>query len=318
MTPIKEHAPITNIVAIDFETANEQRSSACAVAGVRFDLASGQKASRMYTLINPQDYFDPFNISIHGITPDMVQDAPLYPEAMRGFYALLDAGSLIVSHNSAFDMSVLRASYKDSAPDIPDIMFTCTYRLAKRILPASVSYTLPDVAAACGVEGLNHHNAESDAEICGKVFLSMLSHYSSIDEMLTAANLNIGTIQAGEYDGVHKLEREHTGIYNGPRAKGPLPAFTIGPDSPFYEKTVVFTGALMSMLRKDAENMIVQIGGKIGAGVTKKVDYLVTGYQDPHVLKGHEKSAKVMAAEKLLAAGHQIEVIPEEEFLKML
>ena len=317
MKLIKDHAAITNIVAIDFETANELRSSACAVAGVRFDLSTGQKTGRMYTLINPEDYFDPFNISIHGITPDMVKDAPLFPEAMKGFYALLDDGSLVVAHNAAFDMSVLRASYGDG-PEIPDLVFACTYRLASRILPSSVSYTLPDVAAACCVEGLNHHNAESDAEICGKVFLAMLSKYASIEEMLTAANLNLGTIQAGEYDGIHKLEREHTGVYYGARAHKPLPAFTVGPDSPFYGKTVVFTGALSSMLRQDAENIIQQIGGSIGKGVTKKVDYLITGYQAPNVLKGHEKSAKYLAAEKLLASGHRIEVVPEEEFLKML
>lgn len=319
MNPIKEHAPITNIVAIDLETANPYHSSACAVAGVRFDLASGEIAARTYSLINPKEYFDPFYIAIHGITPEMVQDAPLFPEAIRDVYALLDEGSLVVSHNVAFDISALRESYKDAPRDIPDIIFTCTYRLAKQICPGLVSYTLPNVAAAYGVTGLNHHHADSDAEICGKIFLAMLSNYGSIDEMLEAAKLNIGTIRAGEYDGVHRLDaREHTGFHFSERAGKPLPAFTVGPSSPFYEKTVVFTGALSSMPRKNAESIIQQIGGIVGKGVTKNADFLITGYQDPRALNGHEKSAKVMAAEKLLAAGHQIEVIPEEEFLKML
>ena len=270
-------------------------------------------------MINPKEYFDPFYIAIHGITPEMVQDAPLFPEAIRDVYALLDEGSLVVSHNVAFDISALRESYKDAPRDIPDIIFTCTYRLAKQICPGLVSYTLPNVAAAYGVTGLNHHHADSDAEICGKIFLAMLSNYGSIDEMLEAAKLNIGTIRAGEYDGVHRLDaREHTGFHFSERAGKPLPAFTVGPSSPFYEKTVVFTGALSSMPRKNAESIIQQIGGIVGKGVTKNADFLITGYQDPRALNGHEKSAKVMAAEKLLAAGHQIEVIPEEEFLKML
>ena len=82
--------------------------------------------------------------------------------------------------------------------------------------------------------------------------------------------------------------------------------------------TVVFTGALQSMNRSSAESIIREIGGSTASGVSSKVDYLVTGYQAPGVLKGHKKSAKVTAAEKLLAEGHRIEVIPEQDFLRLL
>ena len=255
---------------------------------------------------------------IHGITPEMVADAPLYPAAMAGVYDLIGPGTLLVAHNAAFDFSVLRHSYKNAPAAIPDLLFSCTYRLASRLLPASVSYTLPDVADALGISGLDHHNASSDAEICGRIFLAMLSNYPGVDEMMAAANLNYGTIFAGEYDGIHKLEREHTGVSYDSRLSLELPDFTVGPDSPFYGKTVVFTGTLASMLRSDAENIILQIGGHVASGVSKKTDFLVTGYQDPRVLKGHEKSIKVLAAEKLLSKGHRIEVIPEEDFLKLL
>ena len=112
MTPIKEHAPITNIVAIDLETANPYHSSACAVAGVRFDLATGQITNRMYTLINPQEYFDPFYIGIHEITPEMVKDAPNFAEIWPTIEPLL-SGSVLVAHGAGNDLKAVDAAIRE-------------------------------------------------------------------------------------------------------------------------------------------------------------------------------------------------------------
>lgn len=57
-------------VAIDFETANQHRSSACSVALVRFD-EHGEEQDRFSTLLQPHEsvaYFSPVNTSIHGIS----------------------------------------------------------------------------------------------------------------------------------------------------------------------------------------------------------------------------------------------------------
>ena len=55
-----------SILAIDFETANAARSSACAVAAVKMDL-SGNVIESYYSLINPHEEFDPFNIQCHSV-----------------------------------------------------------------------------------------------------------------------------------------------------------------------------------------------------------------------------------------------------------
>lgn len=306
----------TNIIGLDFETANAGRSSACAVSAIKYDL-SGVMINRYSTLINPYEDFDYFNIMIHGITPEMVSEAPDIREAMKKVFCLIDSNSLVVCHNAAFDMSVLRNSLLKNPIDIPDFSFTCTYRLASRVLPKKISYSLPDVAEMCGIKGLIHHDASSDADVCAKILLYLIKMFDGdIDRLHQTANIKYGHFQDGEYDGIHKNVRESLSPPHSSNRK--LPKFTVGESSPFFGKVVVFTGQLESMTRNEAIEIINKIGGIGSISLTKKTNILVTGYQNPSVLAGKEKSNKRLAAEKLLAEGREIEIIPEEEFIKLL
>ena len=60
--------------AIDVETANADRASICQVGIVH--VRDGAIHDRWQTLINPEDWFDPWNVSIHGITLDDVSNSP--------------------------------------------------------------------------------------------------------------------------------------------------------------------------------------------------------------------------------------------------
>ena len=313
---IGEHKPFTSIVGLDFETANANRSSACAVAAVRYDI-SGEKKKEYYTLINPHEEFDFFNIMIHGITPEMVKDSPDIHEAMKAIFDMLEPGTLIVCHNAAFDMSVLRASLAKNPLAIPDFTFTCTYRLSSRVLPKNISYTLPDVAEQCGIVDLEHHEALSDADVCARILFYLIGLFDGdIDRLHQTANIDYGYFRNGEYEGIHRATRESLGRKEA--EKHNLPSFTVGPESPFYGKVVAFTGKLESMTREEAISIINQIGGTGAETLTQKTNILVTGYQDPSKLRGKEKSSKRLAAEKMLNEGKDIEIIPEEQFYRML
>lgn len=305
-----------SVIGLDFETANASRSSACAVAAVKLDL-DGNMIDHYSTLINPHEPFDDFNIMIHGIRERMVLNSPDIGEAMENVFKLFDPDSLIVCHNAAFDMSVLRNALEKNPIDIPDFTFTCTYRLASRALPKNVSYSLPDVAEQCHLSGLVHHDAESDAETCARILLHLIHMFDGdIDKLHITANIKYGRFVNGEYDGIHKAVKESL-PENKIRHKK-LPSFTIGPDSPFYQKNVAFTGKLESMTRDEAIEIINTIGGFGSETLTKKTNYLITGYQNPAVLAGKEKSSKRLAAEKMLAEGKDIEILPEEMFIKLL
>ena len=75
---------MTKIVAIDFETANNQMSSVCSV-GIAV-MEDGVVIDHYYSLIKPEEnvsYFPPYNIRVHGITAKDVEDAPTFSEIYR-------------------------------------------------------------------------------------------------------------------------------------------------------------------------------------------------------------------------------------------
>ena len=63
-----------NFVALDFETANADLSSICQVGLVTF--RDGEPADTYSMLVDPDDYFDGINVSIHGIDTERVRGAP--------------------------------------------------------------------------------------------------------------------------------------------------------------------------------------------------------------------------------------------------
>ena len=75
-------------------------------------------------------------------------------------------------------------------------------------------------------------------------------------------------------------------------------------NSPFYDKTVVVTGALTGMTRLEAEDQIRRMGGKPGSSVSKKTDYLIVG---------DKPGSKLNKAQSL-----NVQVIYDYEFLSML
>src|SRR4051794_27776121 len=88
-----------NFVALDIETANADSSSICQIGVAQF--VGGSLTGEWSTLVNPEDYFDPFNVSIHGISEEMVQDAPTFPGLLDDIRSRLGSG--IVLCHTAFD-----------------------------------------------------------------------------------------------------------------------------------------------------------------------------------------------------------------------
>ena len=64
--------------SIDVETANADRASICQIGIVQ--VRKGELGDHWQTLINPEDWFDPWNVSIHGIDQRDVSNSPTLPE----------------------------------------------------------------------------------------------------------------------------------------------------------------------------------------------------------------------------------------------
>ncbi len=119
-------------VAIDFETANEQRASACSI-GLAW-IEDGRVTDRETYLIRPPEMrFAPVNIRIHGITPDMVKDAPEFPDVLASLRERIDGCDMVLAHNAGFDMSVVRASCDAYALSYPEFDYLCTVKVAQKV-----------------------------------------------------------------------------------------------------------------------------------------------------------------------------------------
>ena len=99
-------------IAFDVETPNyaNDRISAIGISVIE----NGCVTSDFYTLVNPEAHFDPFNIQLTGITPEMVADKPTFPELWEKIQPIMDSG-LLIAHNAPFDMGVLAQCLNVSA-----------------------------------------------------------------------------------------------------------------------------------------------------------------------------------------------------------
>ena len=90
------------------------------------------------------------------------------------------------------------------------------------------------------------------------------------------------------------------------------------PDSPLYGKVCVFTGKLDTLTRKDAAQLVADLGGICADGVTKKTNFLIMGTNEycPTIVGG--KSTKQKKAESLILKGADLQILTENVFLDML
>lgn len=176
-----------NFIAIDFETANASRDSACAL-GVAV-VANGSIKDSFACLIRPPILdFSPINVAIHGITADDVADKPEFDEVWKRVAPLL-VGSPLVAHNASFDFSVLRTALHRYSIDCPTIQYHCTCLLARHVWSHLPNHRLPTVAEHLGV-CLNHHDAASDATACALIAIAACKSLDA--DSLAAAATTVG------------------------------------------------------------------------------------------------------------------------------
>ncbi|MET0258293.1 MAG: 3'-5' exonuclease [Methylobacterium sp.] len=158
-------------IAIDFETANERRDSACAVGLAWID--GGRVVRRETRLMRPPELrFSPGNIRVHGILPADVRTQPNLPEVMAAFLPDL-SDRLVLAHNANFDMGVLAASLAAWGRPVPPLTYLCTVRVARQVFPDPAGCGLAKVAGRLGIR-FEHHDAGEDAYACAEIALAAM------------------------------------------------------------------------------------------------------------------------------------------------
>ena len=175
-------------VAIDFETANRDASSACAL-GLAI-VKGGKITAKHHWLIRPpQDYFRADFTDIHGITAAAVRNCPSFKEIWPEVKPFLE-GACLAAHNARFDRSVLQGSLEYYGLDLPaESFFVCTLELSRQTwkLPKN---NLAAVASHLDLP-LQHHQAESDALACAGILLRAADYWqcASMDALIDKTGL---------------------------------------------------------------------------------------------------------------------------------
>lgn len=157
-------------VAIDFETANPKRVSACAIGYAH--VSDGVIVESDGQLIQPVGGHAPFQSKIHGIKEEHTFDKPdfreLYPDIRHIFAYPLVAHSL-------FDKQVLNA-LADHYDLRLQFSYTDTSALAKEQFPHLKNHKLKTLVKHFDLPAFKHHDATEDALACARVFLRLQGH----------------------------------------------------------------------------------------------------------------------------------------------
>lgn len=279
-----------DFVTIDVETANPDMGSICQIGVARF--SSGQVIGEWSTLVDPEDYFDDVNVSIHGIGAQAVRGQPKLPEIAETLRSYL-TGSVCVSH-MPFDRTALaRAFHKYGLPSLSPVWLDSAAVVRRTWTDlAQRGYGLKNVCERIGYQ-FKHHDALEDAKAAGYVLLAAMHEAQhNLEELLVRVTQPIDPSRASWGAAI--------------RRDG-------NPEGPLYGEVIVFTGALQ-MPRSHAADLAATIGCEVASNVTKKTTILVVGDQDVALLAGHDKSTKHRKAEVLALDGRPIRIIRETDF----
>ena len=163
-------------IAFDAETPNRynNRMSAIGISVIEDE----QITEEYFSYVDPETFFDPFNIQLTGIDEETVFDAPNFPEIWAEIEPLMSSG-ILLAHNAVFDLGVLKKCLNDYGISWKSYArYCCTVKMGKALLPG-ISHKLNTLCEYYGI-GLDHHKADSDSHACAEIFLRYLK--SGADE----------------------------------------------------------------------------------------------------------------------------------------
>lgn len=283
----------TKFSVIDVETANADFSSICQIGIAEFE--NGELINFWETLINPEDYFDSLNTSIHGITEKSVEEAPSFPEILMEIERRVNGK--ILFHHMPFDRLALNRVCDKYGLAVLNPTWIDSAKVVRRTWKefSSSGYGLKNITRHLGIS-FNHHNALEDAIATGKVIVKAFQ--------ISELDLDDWILRVEKPINIYK--NNSTTIRLDGNSDGVL-----------YGESIVFTGSLF-LTRADAGKLAADLGCNVTNSVTKKTTILVVGTQDNYRLAGYQKSSKHRKAEELLLKGLDLRILTEEDFQNMV
>jgi len=260
-----------NFVAIDFETANEKRTSACSIGIV--EVEDGKIVNSEHIFFKPfPNYFT--NTWIHGIAEDDVVNELSFSEkwdTIRHYFE----DRLIVAHNASFDLSVLRQILSESEIEFPKVKYACTYRLSEKVISDLPNYKLSTLAKHFGFE-LKHHEALSDSIVCAKIGVELLNikNHSCLIELSKEEGFQIGKLKSDFKYIPFSKKQKRPSIYSCKK----ISTFEVSKKSEILKgEKIVVSGVFSQFSRVEIKKMVIEHGGKNVSSISKNTTFVLAG-----------------------------------------
>lgn len=292
-----------NFVAIDFETANFDRASVCAVGLTR--VVDSRIASTESWFVNPPTGLNFTNTYLHGIGPEHVSGAPSWQETLQRINHVANGDPLIAY--SPFDKGVYNAANNLTGTPPSGFEFLDALALVRHHCQLP-SHKLPLVIEHFGLPGFDHHEAGADSLACAQITLRVAQERAleTIEELWASVPTR------------DKAKGNRSRTYQK-KADLPQPSSEADHDHPLFGEVVCFSGDLSSYTRSEAQKIVASFGAAVSGNVTKKTSLVVMGGFDPATLRpGATLSSKIQRAQELAAGGQPIEIVTEQTFIEIL
>jgi DNA polymerase-3 subunit epsilon len=315
-----------DFVAIDFETADPGRASACAI-GLALVEEGNVVAIYEQLIWPPVIDFMPLNVETHGVTALGASEAPKFDEIWPDISAFIGNRTL-VAHGAGFDMSFLRGLLAAHDLPWPGFRCACTHRMAEELLPGLPDFDLVTLTDLFGIQ-LKQHGAGGNAAACAEVACRLLrlaaprslADFATPVSETSAADSDLMTPAAQQDWSLGSLSIEEVERLLGDARRQRIPGFQPAePDGRFLGMRFVFTGDLTMMSRVEAEQMVRAQGGVVRTSVSPLTQYVIVGaaFLDEYHRTGRTARPKLAKAIQLVQEGHDIRIIGEAEFLARL
>lgn len=299
-------------VVIDTETTGLDYSFCDIIEVCAMRYVDGKCTDIFSSLVKPREQFvldpntgdwiprfvDGFITELTGITNEMLAIAPEPTEIMPKLHTFI-GDSVLLAHNAHFDINFLYDAMDQYCGIALRNDFIDTLRMARRVFPELEHHRLSDIAQACGITPDCSHRAEADCRAAAECYAVMRNR-----------------ILAGYSE--DEFARLFVYNYNDSLKSVSVTVENIDSTNPLYGKTVVFTGTLSSMTRKDAFQVVANLGGIPQDSMNEKTNYLVIGSGEFAKSVKEGKTNKMKKAEILMQKGAELSVVSESAFFDLI
>lgn len=251
-------------------------------------------------LINPGFEISDFITDLTGITNDMLKDKPLIENVIYNIIEYI-GDDIVVGHNVNFDVNFLYDNLMLICEKEFSNSYIDTMRFSRKLHKELKHHRLSDMIDFYNIQASDAHRALADCystfELFNQLKIDAIKEYGNLESFSDSFK------KKSTSDRLKKIESTNT---------------VFDTSHPLFDKLCVFTGTLEKMKRADAAQIVVDFGGQVSNGITKKTNYLILGNNDYCSSIKDGKSSKQKKAEELIHKGCDLKIISEDVFYDLI